>query len=220
MAHRQPWRPLAAALLLAMAAVGAAAAAGAAPRAAPPAQGGSAAPGCAPYCSLNAVTPFYGDVSSSGGLRAALAARAFARQLILLPADARRLESALAGAASLRRLGLGHVLFVSTDPLTCRAVRRGWWWPRWCGGGWGGAQALGLPRAWPAAGSSRQRGGDPGRTAPVLTPPVSPSAPGPPCQVEKLEPSLGCVWQERRGEPADWTPLTRLYQAKERLTLR
>jgi hypothetical protein len=178
---------------------------------------GADSPTCAPYCSLSAVNPFYGDVSSSGGLRAALAARTFKRQLILMPSDAHRLEAALAGVASLRRLGLGHVLFVSTDPLTCRAVggRLGR-----MGLGRAGARQAGARGAQPAAGARCSHlwlgvawNGPCGR------PPPQPPRTHP-LQVEKLEPSLGCVWQERRAEPPEWTPLTRLYVAKERLTLR
>ncbi|KAI8472118.1 MAG: hypothetical protein J3K34DRAFT_520008 [Monoraphidium minutum] len=77
---------------------------------------------CEPYCSLGAVKPFYGDISSSGGLKAALAARSFRREVILMISEARRLDANLGAWYSLRALGLGHVLFVSTDAATCRAV--------------------------------------------------------------------------------------------------
>lgn len=39
-------------------------------------------------------------------------------------------------------------------------------------------------------------------------------------QVERLEPELGCVWQERVGFPEDWGTLAVLYQAKMRVPLR
>jgi len=77
---------------------------------------------CLPYCSLSSVRPFYGDITSSGGLKAALAARSFSKEVILMLSDAHRLDSSLSAVSNLKRLGFGHILFVSTDPLTCRAV--------------------------------------------------------------------------------------------------
>jgi hypothetical protein len=151
-------------------------AAAAAARSAPAAAGAARSPGpqelhpCEPYCSLGAVRPFYGDISSSarpaprpraqraaaacprpaarapprpghshplgnplppglaprpkgGGLRAALAARSHRGEVILMISEARRLDVNLNAWYSLRALGMGHVLFVSTDPAACRAVR-------------------------------------------------------------------------------------------------
>jgi hypothetical protein len=80
---------------------------------------------CAPYCSLADVgqrPPYYGEVSSARGLKAALAARAYKREVVVITSDAARLDSALQAALSLRRVGHGHIVFVATGARACRAV--------------------------------------------------------------------------------------------------
>ena len=62
-----------------------------------------------------------------------MAARSYKNEVIILISEMRRLDTNLQAWYSLKSLGIGHVLFISTDPQACRAVSGGaawrWAWP-------------------------------------------------------------------------------------------
>ncbi|KAG2435830.1 hypothetical protein HXX76_007025 [Chlamydomonas incerta] len=74
------------------------------------------------YCSLGKTKPYVGEVDSSLGLRAALAARSFRREVILMSSDSERMLPAMMAVQNLLRLGLEHVLMMSSSGADCVRV--------------------------------------------------------------------------------------------------
>lgn len=74
------------------------------------------------YCSLGKTKPFMGEVDSGLGLRAALAARSYRREVILMATDAQHVLQALQAVSDLRRLGLEHVMMMSSSGPDCVRV--------------------------------------------------------------------------------------------------
>ena len=56
------------------------------------------------------------------GLRAALAARSYRQELIVMSTTSNRMLQTLQAVYNLRKLGIDHVLLISTDKVQCAAV--------------------------------------------------------------------------------------------------
>ncbi|KAL0053604.1 hypothetical protein WJX82_008204 [Trebouxia sp. C0006] len=69
------------------------------------------------------VKPYFGDIFSGEGLRAALQARSFRQEVILMVSDHKRIDGFLQGARSLQLLGLNHILLLSLTESECKLIR-------------------------------------------------------------------------------------------------
>ncbi|KAG2441348.1 hypothetical protein HYH02_009940 [Chlamydomonas schloesseri] len=73
-------------------------------------------------CSIGKTAPYVGNVDSSAGLRAALEARSFKREVILMSTDSEQLLPVRQAVHNLLRLGLEHVLLMSASGPDCVRV--------------------------------------------------------------------------------------------------
>jgi hypothetical protein len=71
------------------------------------------------YCSLGRVRPYHGEVDSTAGLRAALKAASFRREVILITIGDNGHVLGASLAASLAHLGLAHVMLFAADAAAC-----------------------------------------------------------------------------------------------------
>ncbi|KAG2437206.1 hypothetical protein HXX76_005869 [Chlamydomonas incerta] len=73
-------------------------------------------------CSIGKTAPYVGNVDSNTGLRAALEARSFRREVILMATDSEQLLPVRQAVHNLLRLGLEHVLVMSASGPDCVRV--------------------------------------------------------------------------------------------------
>ncbi|GIL82746.1 hypothetical protein Vretifemale_11618 [Volvox reticuliferus] len=74
------------------------------------------------YCSLGRTMPFMGEVDSALGLRKALAARSYKQEVILMATDSEHVLGAMQAVGNLLRLGLEHVMMLSSSGSDCVRV--------------------------------------------------------------------------------------------------
>eukprot|EP00197_Chlamydomonas_leiostraca_P006890 CAMPEP_0202886206 /NCGR_PEP_ID=MMETSP1391-20130828/42057_1 /ASSEMBLY_ACC=CAM_ASM_000867 /TAXON_ID=1034604 /ORGANISM="Chlamydomonas leiostraca, Strain SAG 11-49" /LENGTH=393 /DNA_ID=CAMNT_0049569475 /DNA_START=19 /DNA_END=1197 /DNA_ORIENTATION=- len=73
-------------------------------------------------CSKGKTTPFVGDIETSDAFRAAVAARSYKHELIVIVATAERLLAAMQLVENLDRLGMEHVMLVGDSQAGCAAL--------------------------------------------------------------------------------------------------
>ncbi|EFJ41466.1 hypothetical protein VOLCADRAFT_98512 [Volvox carteri f. nagariensis] len=74
------------------------------------------------YCSLGRTKPYLGEVDTAVGLRRALVARSYRREVILMATDAKHVLGAIQAVTNLRRLGLDNVLMLGDSGPECVRV--------------------------------------------------------------------------------------------------
>eukprot|EP00798_Chlamydomonas_sp_ICE-L_P004759 gene4759-34509_t len=73
-------------------------------------------------CSLGQVSPWSGDIYTGEKFREALLARSYKKELIIMVTSSNQMLMVTQALMNLRRLGLEHVLLLSTNKKECQAV--------------------------------------------------------------------------------------------------